>query len=136
MDVLRQKQRDSAGALGIDYTPLDEDREEIRLITFSPPSEPLDHEKDRSNHLVHCYLEMVSLKDVSPVFAEFVNANSTKPRRKVLADWLVSRRHGEHTPIKEGEVHSTSRRRVPEPDCYRYTWGDFAALSYVVSLHF
>ena len=136
MDVLSQKQRDSAGALGIEYAPLDEDREEIRLITFPPSNEPGDLEMDWSHDLVHCHLETVSLKDVSPGFEEFVKARSVKPRRKLLADWITSRHHGEHAAIEKREVNLNSRPHVPSPECYRYTWGDYAALSYVVSPHF
>ncbi|OCK95603.1 HET-domain-containing protein [Cenococcum geophilum 1.58] len=62
------------------YSPLNENRKEIRFITILS--------KSRHSSVVHCKLETVSL-------ASF-NAN--------------------HIPTKQ---------------CYRYTWGDYAALSYV-----
>lgn len=136
MDVLGQRQRDSGGALSIEYTPLDEDREEIRLITFSPSTQSIGLETETPLRLVRCRLETVSLKEISPVFADSVKANPGKPRRRVLADWITSRNDGEHRALQEAEVTSNSRRHVPGPECYRYTWGDYAALSYVVSFFF
>ena len=99
------------------YVPLNEDKDEIRLISFPP--------EFRQSGLVHCHLETVSLKSYTldhQAYLSSVSSETTK--RKVLADW--ARIQG--LPNSGDDAMDS---RVPLSGAFRFQWGDYAALSYV-----
>jgi len=105
----------------IHYSPLNEDENEIRLISFAPES--------MESSLVHCNLVTVSLQSYTPDYETYASSlilNSTK--RKVLANWVSTKYPKEYLAnLEEDDMNS----RVPIPRAYRFQWGDYAALSYV-----
>lgn len=104
------------------YLPLNEEKGELRLITFLEP--PRGHEP------VQCKLETVSLISLNSRYKEFSctlePANLSK--RKLLSNWL---QHNSQAPEKEPV---SSDYHPPTEPLYRYTWGDYAALSYTWGL--
>jgi hypothetical protein len=105
----------------LSYFPLDEDKDEIRLITFTNESNESD--------LVHCNLETVSLKFHTPEYRKFESTLGPRvSKRKVLDNWA----HLHYSSgIRATEDQDATKSRVPAPECYRFLWGDYAALSYV-----
>ncbi|GAB1316392.1 hypothetical protein MFIFM68171_06602 [Madurella fahalii] len=105
-----------AAARGSAYSPLDRAADEIRLVTItsSLPSRRLQ-----------CGLEKVSLKQFRSEYSAFVLSNglSGESPRQVKSHWAT--RSGASQP------DDRFLGSVPEPDHYRFQWGDFAALSYV-----
>ena len=105
----------------ISYIPLNDDNDEIRLITFARES--------RESNLVHCNLETVSLKSYNPEYQLYISAlSSTASKRKFLANW-VRMRCPPRAVAKTGQ--DAMENRVPRSNGYRFLWGDYAALSYV-----
>ncbi|KAK4118110.1 HET-domain-containing protein [Parathielavia appendiculata] len=105
-----------ASALAL-YSPLDSGRDDIRLLTLSNAPTP--------SELVHCWLEKVSLQDVRDEYAaHLASANVVdKVQRKKILLW--GSRHGMQ------EDSDGAERWVPPEAAHRFSWGDFAALSYV-----
>jgi len=102
------------------YLPLDEDNDEIRLITFAPGSR---------ESTVYCNLETVSLKSYNLEYQSYTSALSlTVSKRKALANWMRIR-----CPLRLGAKtgQDAMDSRVPVTNGYRFLWGDYAALSYV-----
>jgi hypothetical protein len=103
------------------YTPLDEDQDEIRVLSVQPQQ---DH------GLITCHLDKVSLKAFSDSYQDFISAfpstGESKPR--ILADWIDSRCPGGYTTSVPSAQNSD---QTPSQHYYRFLWGDFAALSYV-----
>ncbi|RYP92168.1 hypothetical protein DL770_001675 [Monosporascus sp. CRB-9-2] len=99
------------------YSPIDSGRDDIRLITITNSPTPSD--------LVHCWLEKVSLQDICDEYAAYLASTSVadKPKRKKISLWGAW--HG----VEEGSAAVS--RYVPPASAYRFSWGDFAALSYV-----
>jgi len=99
------------------YLPLDSDRDDIRLLTISNSPTPSD--------LVHCWVEKVSLQDIRHEYAAHLASPTVadKPRRKEISLWGAQ--HG----VEEGA--DVVGRHVPPESVHRFSWGDFAALSYV-----
>ncbi|KAF4457822.1 Heterokaryon incompatibility protein 6, OR allele [Fusarium austroafricanum] len=97
------------------YRPLDANRDEIRLVTIKPL---------QSDGLVRCHLSTVSLKDARPEYLSFIQASGLieQSARRVLPEWI---KYCEQRP------HRLAVVLKPSPGAHRYTWGDFAALSYV-----
>jgi hypothetical protein len=103
------------------YSPLDEDKEEIRLITFPRES--------RESGLVHCNLETVPLKPYSPEYQRYTTAlNSRASKRRVLATWTRARCLSR---LSANQDQDAMDNRIPVTEGYRFPWGDYAALSYV-----
>ncbi|CAH0045067.1 unnamed protein product [Clonostachys solani] len=100
------------------YTPLRDDRDEVRVLTLEPIHD---------DGLVHCRLETVSLLDYGPEYSSFLASFSGKTdlTRRILRSW---------TELCFPQVgHSPKNRwkQRPHAASCRFTWGDFAALSYV-----
>ena len=103
------------------YTPLDEDRDEIRLLSIQPQQE---------SGLIICHLEKASLKAFSNSYRDFLSTLSStgKSKRGVLVDWIDSRCQGGYTTSASSAQNSD---QIPSQHYHRFIWGDFAALSYV-----
>ena len=102
------------------YLPLDEVKNEVRLLTIISASEASD--------MVHCRLETVSLLSYCAEYRDYLNsALQGVSKRKLQADWHRSRSTEE---ISAGPNQDASSGYAPSTPCYRYKWGDYAALSY------
>ncbi|KAF4331736.1 heterokaryon incompatibility 6 OR allele [Fusarium beomiforme] len=103
------------------YRPLDDVRDEIRLVTI---------EQLKSDGLVRCHLSTDSLKEFSPGYLNFIHASGLvgHSARRVLPKWIQFCQQRLHAPLGKSTLPV-----VPEPSkvAHRYRWGDFAALSYV-----
>ncbi|KAH7305725.1 heterokaryon incompatibility protein-domain-containing protein [Rhexocercosporidium sp. MPI-PUGE-AT-0058] len=97
------------------YVPLKEDEDEIRLITILPYVGKLSH--------VECSIETVSLKGITTQFNEFLNTSGSMGRKQSL-EWEDLTR-GVETKEMAHDKHNCSH------SSHRFTWGDYAALSYV-----
>ncbi|KAK4224082.1 heterokaryon incompatibility protein-domain-containing protein [Podospora fimiseda] len=95
------------------YLPLDDKNNEIRVLKILPlqPDQP-----------IHCTIEIVSLDHHSAAYHQFITPSNWKnvPARRVAQEWIKSRPSPQPLP---GDV--------PNDEFHRFTWGDFAALSYV-----
>jgi hypothetical protein len=89
-------------AVNLTYSPLNEAEDEIRLVKIAPYA--------LRDSLVHCTLETVSLRAFTPSYQAFASQSNSTGRKRVV-DW----KHA-HYPRREER---------------RFTWGDYAALSYV-----
>lgn len=94
------------------YSQLNEEKDEIRLITFlktpHQESQPLE-----------CKLETVSLASFTPLYQKFISESKAVGKRKQLAGWLHE------------SSGSTLSHDYPTRLSSRFTWGDYSALSYV-----
>ncbi|EXA33062.1 hypothetical protein FOVG_15667 [Fusarium oxysporum f. sp. pisi HDV247] len=103
------------------YRPLDDGKDEIRLVTIKPL---------QSGALVQCHLSTASLKDFRPEYLSFIHASGLVEHsvRRVLPKWIRSCKQRPQAPPGKDAFPV-----VPEPSqvAHRYRWGDFAALSYV-----
>ena len=105
----------------IAYSPLNEENEEIRLITFVHGS--------GDTNLIHCNLETVSLKSYNAEYQSHISASSsTASKRHVLTNW-VHKRYPSRPLGKEDQ--NVMDNHIPAAADYRFLWGDYAALSYV-----
>ncbi|KAJ3532563.1 hypothetical protein NM208_g8383 [Fusarium decemcellulare] len=102
------------------YEPLGE--EQIRLITIHP---------ELTNGIVSCSLESFSLEETTPAFQQFLHSygTPTTSRRWLISTWRsIQRAKGvRHPPATRSMKSFTPSHN----HCFRYTWGDFAAMSYV-----
>lgn len=97
------------------YQSLDRESDSVRMLSFVPST---------STHDVHCQLHTVSWKDHTEEYDRFISASPTPScnQRQRLQAWIES----------FGESSLGSAPRItPEPRHYRFTWGDYATLSYV-----
>jgi hypothetical protein len=94
----------------VTYTRLDERDNQIRLINILP--------QDGDSSLVRCTLETVSLKSHSAEYHSFISTYTSTGRKRVI-DWA------NFHPSPSNDSHT------PTPSSHRFTWGDYAALSYV-----
>lgn len=101
---------------GNTYSSLDNTADEIRLVTIKPSS---------PDHLLQCGLEKVSLNQFRPEYSAFTLSNGLAKHspRQAKSSWA--------TPSGTPKPEDRFLGSVPEPDRYRFQWGDFAALSYV-----
>lgn len=100
------------------YDKLDENSHQIRLLHI------LKDERQDRNGILCCYLNTVSLLDVTPSFAAFSpgHLRDDKPR-DTLAEWIKF--------VKPSTLlEKQNPRRVPCRSLCRFQWGDFATLSY------
>ena len=105
-------------AARLSYSPLNEDKNEIRVITLSPYAA-------RSSCLRYT-LETVSLKSFTTEYQNFLSTSGSEGR-KLAARWrnlqITSNIGAPDDLTLDKDRLSHSR--------HRYTWGDYAALSYV-----
>jgi hypothetical protein len=98
----------------ITYTRLDESSNQIRLINILP--------QDGDSSLVRCTLETVSLKSYSAEYHSFIPTCTSTGRKRVI-DWANFHPSPSSDDLMDGYT--------PTPSSHRFTWGDYAALSYV-----
>ncbi|KAG5802093.1 hypothetical protein H9Q74_013503 [Fusarium xylarioides] len=104
------------------YQPLDENSDEIRLLTLLP--------KSRKTGIPHCTLETYSLKAFTPQYLHFLSTSGVANlgKRRTRSQWIRSRIAPELAGLAPlNRIHSTQ----PPSSQYRFRWGDYAALSYV-----
>ncbi|KAK7422721.1 hypothetical protein QQX98_001509 [Neonectria punicea] len=101
------------------YHPLGE--EEIRLITIHPQ---LEH------GVLCCSLETFSLKETTSVYQQFLHsyASPSTPRRWLISTWASIQRA---KVVRQLPATRSMGSFTPAHNCFRFSWGDFAALSYV-----
>ena len=97
------------------YSPLSEGRDEIRLIHIRPYAS--------RSFPVECTIETVSLRATTESYDSIVSKSDFKGRRLALLWESVS------APDPHNEI--IQDRHNPDHPSHRYTWGDYAALSYV-----
>lgn len=102
------------------YSALDKEKDEIRLLTIV---------LCRPMHPLQCKLEKASLQDLKPEYTSFVLSNGLAVRnpRQAKERWTASPCGARLEPPPKGP----GVRSVPDPNHYRFKWGDYAALSYV-----
>lgn len=105
------------------YQPLDEDKDEFRLLTLLP--------KSRSTDTVHCTLRTCSLKAVTPEYLSFlqtIDPSNAESKRNTTSKWIQSR-----LPPQLAHLAPLNRLHATHPPAsqHRFVWGDYAALSYV-----
>jgi hypothetical protein len=100
------------------YSPLNEDEDEIRLINllaYAPRSS-----------LLHCTLETISLKSLTTEYRNFMSISSLIGR-KLAARW----RNEQRSSSAETPGEAVMDKDNPSNSRHRFTWGDYAAMSYV-----
>ncbi|VUC31677.1 unnamed protein product [Clonostachys rosea] len=103
------------------YQPLDESIDEIRLLTLLPES---------CSGVLYCRLDTCSLKAFTPDYQAFLSAIETSgvSKRGCTSKWKQSRSALNHPSLPTlNRIHATQ----PTSTQHRFTWGDYAALSYV-----
>ncbi|CZR69106.1 uncharacterized protein PAC_19007 [Phialocephala subalpina] len=109
-------------ASAILYSPLNEDLDEIRLINILQPL--------GDSALVRCNVMTVSLKALTPEYQNFLSASGStvRSKRDTMASW-----NRLHPPTTFSEILNSNLmdQYIPTKPNYRFTWGDYAALSYV-----
>jgi hypothetical protein len=111
----------------IQYKPLDASRNEIRVLSFEPPSTP-DDLSSRLDHILglglsplRLTLEHVSLDDFKPEYTTFRTALPAQgSRSQVEHAWC------EQFDFELGSTSSDVFRTIA-----RFTWGDYTAISYM-----
>ncbi|KAE9375137.1 HET-domain-containing protein [Stipitochalara longipes BDJ] len=98
----------------VTYTPLDESSYQIRLINILPP--------EGDSTLVRCTIGAVSLQSYSSKYHDFISECTSSGRKRVI-DW-----NNAHNSPPGHDIIPTD---APDPASHRFTWGDYAALSYV-----
>ncbi|KAJ4176424.1 hypothetical protein NW767_015448 [Fusarium falciforme] len=104
------------------YRPLDESRDEVRLLNLLP--------KSRKANAVHCTMKIYSLKDFTQEHLAFLSSSSSAglSKRNATSRWVQSRIAADLASLAPLTLlHATQ----PPSSQHRFTWGDYAALSYV-----
>ncbi|KAI0914716.1 heterokaryon incompatibility protein-domain-containing protein [Ustulina deusta] len=111
----------------IPYKPLDACRNEIRVLSFEPPSTPDDLNSRLDRILgpglgpLRLTLEHVSLDDFKPEYTTFRTEHPTQWSRSQVDDaWC------EQFESEPGSTPSDMFRTIA-----RFTWGDYTAISYM-----
>lgn len=98
------------------YTTLDEASYQVRLVSLLPANS--------TTEAVHCVLETVSLLSYVPTYERFASKlSSARKKRAFLSEWVKDINHAE---LGDDNLPG----QVPSEDVYRFTWGEFATLSY------
>ena len=113
--------------MSLPYLPLDESKDEIRLITLFPKS--TRRSRSRSE-VVQCKLETRSLKSYTREYEVFTSSPSFTSLSKHISriNWSQSQYQPGGGSLEE---LSPSQNIESSENCHRFTWGDYAALSYV-----
>jgi hypothetical protein len=116
------QEQPSLQARPLEYTPLKEENNEIRLLSF------LHEEFD--DGLIHCQLETVSLNKLKEKDhdGDIVMNMTRQMTRYSEKDWISPYMAGSEPEVEQ--LHNLTHY-APSESKYRYVWGDFAALSYV-----
>ncbi|KAI1144792.1 heterokaryon incompatibility protein-domain-containing protein [Nemania diffusa] len=111
----------------IPYKPLDACRNEIRVLSFEPPSTPHDLNSRLDRILgpgldpLRLVLEHVSLDDFKPEYTTFRTESPTRWSRSQVDDAWCKRFEPESGSTSSGTSRSIAR----------FTWGDYTAISYM-----
>ncbi|OHF00493.1 heterokaryon incompatibility protein [Colletotrichum orchidophilum] len=120
-------------AAGFSYCPLNEDRNEIRVLNLQtierPPLVKLRDEPSEWHGLVHCTIEHVSLDAHLPDYSAWSSQMQPLSRRNSDERWRLfsNERYRSLSPTR---VSSPFERPRAHPRYHRYSWGDYGALSY------
>jgi hypothetical protein len=106
-------------AKGISYSPLNKEKDEIRLIKILPCT--------AQSSRVRCTLETVSLSSLTLEYQHFISVSSSTGRKRVV-DWTNTH---SSSSMETSDEEETMDKYTPTASSYRFTWGDYAALSYV-----
>ena len=99
--------------------PLDNGKNEIRLITVLPEAD------DRL--VIECTMESLSMQDWTNDYQDFMLQNrQISDHRKLLPDWYMRRARPDNSAV----ISENSLPKFPSNEHHRFKWGDFAALSY------
>lgn len=109
-------------SLVLGYDPLVESQEEIRLLNV--------FKQDSDTDLVRCSLATVSLKANTAEYQDFLSRYVPvhQKKRETMETW--TRRHNPSTSTQTTDANYMINY-IPSKENYRFTWGDYAALSYV-----
>ncbi|KUJ10846.1 HET-domain-containing protein [Mollisia scopiformis] len=101
------------------YSPLHEDQDEIRLISIQ--------QSNSNSSLVRCEVVTVSLAALTPEYQAFLSTSvpNTGSKRDIKSRWARL-----HVQKPEDTSEDIMDRHIPIKSNYRFTWGDYAALSY------
>ncbi|KAH7377473.1 heterokaryon incompatibility protein-domain-containing protein [Cadophora sp. MPI-SDFR-AT-0126] len=99
----------------LQYLPLNEDQDEIRLIRIVPYTS--------RRFPVECTIETVSLRETTKIYESTLSTSNFAGRKLALLWESVS------TPDPRNEI--AQDKHNPNHPSHRYEWGDYAALSYV-----
>jgi len=109
--------------MALPYKPLDESKDEIRLLTLLPKLQHTLFE------VVQCRLDTRSLSSFTKQYEAFTSlpSPSSLNKHRFMVKWIQSR------PGSEGALQGQSPTIIREPlgEHQRFIWGDYAALSYV-----
>lgn len=100
------------------YRDLNTALDEIRLLSILP--------EVQGQPQLRCRMETVSLQDFTPQYSSFLaDGPRETASREILATWVNA--HGYNQDHLVDRHHCP---QIPNSDLYRYSWGDFATLSY------
>ena len=126
--ALQMLEGHSSGVISVTFSPdmtaqpmyslLNEDEDEVRLITILPYVARLS--------LVECTLEILSLKALTAEYRDFSSASNYKGRKQVV-EWTNMKNVQSSTSANDIVLD----KHNPDHQSHRFTWGDYAALSYV-----
>ncbi|KAK1543626.1 heterokaryon incompatibility protein [Colletotrichum paranaense] len=115
------------------YYPLNEDRNEIRVLNLQtierPPLAKLRDEPHEWHGLVHCTIEHVSLDAHLPDYRAWSSQTPQLSRRNSDERWrrFSNERYRSLSPTR---VSSPFERPRAHHRYHRFSWGDYGALSY------
>ncbi|KAF1999093.1 HET-domain-containing protein [Amniculicola lignicola CBS 123094] len=103
------------------YSPLDEELDEIRLVTIAP---------NQLDGPLLCTLHKLTLEDIREEYSVFKTSvdEAGKPARNITVQWAQTHPMQHRTQLNNPEQPTVSS---PSVTSSRFNWGDFAALSYV-----
>lgn len=114
------------------YQPLVEERNEVRVLSFSKSDDLAATTPASSEHigLVRCTLEHVSLDERLDDYDQFVVKTPPMSRRSSYDLWHTETndRYSSHSP--PGRANTPPDRTSAHPRYHRFSWGDYGALSY------
>ncbi|EOD45301.1 putative heterokaryon incompatibility protein [Neofusicoccum parvum UCRNP2] len=114
------------------YRPLDEARNEIRVISFLRPHDPAAPTPVSPEHaeLVRCTLEHVSLNERLNDYENFVASSPPLSRRNSYDIWHTETNNRYRSSSPRGGADTPPDRASAHPRYHRFAWGDYGALSY------
>ncbi|KAF7534324.1 hypothetical protein G7054_g6301 [Neopestalotiopsis clavispora] len=126
-----QKQAATAASITeYTYLPLNEERNEIRVLRLCGVSEDEYHDQDQGYPLVRAELHHVSLDAHLPDFNAF-NANvAPRPLSRRGTDEEWRKFSDENRQDAEADTGGPRPPTRSHPRYHRFTWGDYGALSY------
>ncbi|WQF85651.1 Putative heterokaryon incompatibility [Colletotrichum destructivum] len=115
------------------YSPLDENRNEIRVLSLQtierPPLANLRDEPPEWHGLVHCTIQHVSLDAHLPDYRQWESKAQPLSRRNSDERWRLFSNE-RYRSLSPARVSSPFERPRTHPRYHRFAWGDYGALSY------